>query len=53
MIIYCIVCYFIMFGILLDQHDTLYEVTGIEIFTALFAPIIIPIILGMKINNNE
>ena len=51
MILYCIVSYFIMFGILLSQHKTFDTLTYQDVVLSVFAPFIVPIIIGMSIND--
>lgn len=53
MIIYCIVCYLIMFGILLDQNKSFDTVKSNDLIISLLAPLIVPIIIGMRINNTN
>ena len=53
MILYCTVCYFVMFGILLDQHKSFDTVKSEDLFVAFLAPIIVPIIIGMRINDKR
>lgn len=53
MILYCIVTYLIMFGILLDQHKSFDTLRYEDVLVSLLAPIVVPMILGMRINNNE
>ena len=50
MILYCIISYFVMFGILLDQHRTFDTLKYQDVVISLLAPFIVPIILGMRIN---
>jgi len=40
-----------MFGILLSQHKTFETLTYQDLVISLFAPFIVPIILGMSIND--
>ena len=51
-LLYCVVCYLIMFGILLDEHDTLDEWKKQDIFYFVFAPVLIPIFIGIYMNEN-
>lgn len=51
MILYCIVCYFIMFGILLQEHKTFDTLGYQDVLLSLLAPFIVPIIFGMHIND--
>lgn len=53
MILYCIISYFIMFGILLDQNRTFDTVKYQDVVISLLAPFIVPIILGMRINGRR
>ena len=53
MILYCVVCYLIMFGILLDQHQSFETFKYEDFILSLFAPIIVPIIFGMHINDKR
>lgn len=53
MILYCVVCYLIMFGILLDQHESLSTIRYEDLIISLLAPLIVPIIFGMAINNKS
>jgi hypothetical protein len=53
MILYCIVCYLIMFGILLDQNRDLDTLKYQDVVISLFAPFIVPIIIGMSINDKR
>ena len=50
MILYCIISYFVMFGILLDQNRTFETVKYQDVLLSLLAPFIVPIIIGMRIN---
>jgi hypothetical protein len=40
-----------MFGILLDQHKTIDTLKSEDVLIAMFAPIVVPIIFGMFIND--
>ena len=51
-LLYCVVCYLIMFGILLDEYDTLDEWKKQDIFSFIFAPVLIPIFIGIYMNEN-
>jgi hypothetical protein len=42
-----------MFGILLDQHKTVDTVTSLDLMISLFAPIVVPIIIGMRVNDKR
>jgi hypothetical protein len=42
-----------MFGILLDQHKTLESLRSEDVLISLFAPIVVPIIFGMSVNNKS
>lgn len=53
MILYCIVCYLVVFGILLKEHEHFDECTEKDIICFIFSPIVAPIVLGMSINNKE
>jgi len=53
MILYCVVCYLIMFGILLDQHKTLDTLKFEDLLISFFAPIVVPMIIGMRINDKR
>jgi len=53
MILYCTVCYFIMFGILLDQNRDFDTLKYQDLVISLFAPFIVPIIVGMRINDKR
>lgn len=53
MLIYCIVCYLIMLGILLDQFEDLDNIPFKDIVIACFAPFIVPVVLGMSINGRK
>ncbi len=53
MILYCIVCYIVVFGMLLDEHTRLEEWSQADIFFFLFSPLTAPIVLGMSINNKN
>ena len=52
-LLYCIVSYLIMFGILLEDNESLDEITSEDIIISLFSPIIVPIIIGMRINDKS
>lgn len=51
MILYCIVSYFIMFGILLSEHKRFDTLSYQDVVLSVFAPFIVPIIFGMHIND--
>jgi len=53
MIAYCTICYFIMLGIMLDEHKDWETFTYTEFVSCVFAPIVVPIIFGMSINNKS
>jgi len=42
-----------MFGILLDEHETIDDWNLKDLGTMLFAPLFIPIFLGMFMNSND
>lgn len=50
MILYCIVCYLIVTGMLIDEHSSADDWTASDIFFFLIAPITAPIFIGMHIN---
>lgn len=53
MLIYCFVCYLIMIGVLLKEEEHSGHLTNVDILMAIFAPIVVPILLGMYINSNN
>ena len=53
MILYCLVSYFVMFGILLDQNRDFDTLKYQDLVISLFAPFIVPIIIGMRINDKR
>lgn len=53
MIIYCIISYLIMFGILLSEHDNLNDWQITDILAFIFAPLCVPVIFGMSINEKH
>ena len=53
MILYCTVCYLIMFGILVDQNKSFDDLKYQDLVISLLAPLIVPIIIGMRINNKS
>ena len=53
MILYCIICYLVMLGILLDEHETIDDWDIKDLKTMLFAPLYVPIFLGMFMNNSD
>ena len=52
-LLYCIVCYLIMFGILLDEYDWLEEWTKEDIVLFIAAPVMIPIFIGFALNGQR
>lgn len=50
MILYCIVCYLIVTGMLIDEHSNIDDWSGSDVFFFLIAPITAPIFIGMHIN---
>ena len=53
MILYCIVCYLVMIGILLDENKSFDDLTSADIMCFILAPILVPIFLGMFMNNTD
>ena len=53
MIEYCIVCYLVAFGILLNEHEDLHQWTNNDIICFIFAPFCIPVIFGMYLNDKK
>ena len=51
--IYCVVCYLIVFGILLNEYDHLEEWTWNDIICFILAPIVAPIIFGFSLNKKK
>ena len=51
MILYCMISYFVMFGILLQEHKTFDTLKYQDVVLSVFAPFIVPIIIGMSIND--
>ncbi len=51
MILYCAVCYAIALGMLINERDTIDDLSIIDILIFAIAPISIPVLVGMYINN--
>ena len=52
-LLYCVVCYLVMFGILLNEHNTLEEWTKTAIASFFLAPVSLPIFIGIHISENS
>jgi hypothetical protein len=50
---YFVFCYLAMVGVLLDQTDNWNDLKKSDYFGLLCAPIVIPILIGMYINNKH
>ncbi len=48
---YIVASYLIMIGILIDQYDGVEEMKAVDWFAFVMAPIVVPILIGMKINS--
>jgi len=48
MTLYCIVCYLIMLGMIVEDHDNSEE-KYISYWSLVLAPLLVPIFIGMKI----
>ena len=51
--IYCIVCYLVIFGILLNEHDHLEECTWNDVICFILAPAVAPVVFGMYLNKRQ
>lgn len=51
--LYCIFCYLVVFGILLNEHEHLEDWTWDDVICFILAPIIGPIVIGMHINKRN
>jgi hypothetical protein len=49
-LLYSVVCYLIAFGILLEEHDSLEEWSRKDIAWWTFAPVLVPIYIGIALN---
>lgn len=52
MILYSIISYLIMVGILLDQHDNFETLSWKDLKWFVFSPIVVPILIGLHINQH-
>jgi hypothetical protein len=53
MILYCIVCYIIMVGVLLEEYASIGSLDSADILGFIFSPIVIPVLFGMHINSGK
>ena len=53
MLLYCFITYSICVGMLMDERDSLEEWSNTDIFLFVLSPIIIPVIVGMSLNNRN
>lgn len=51
--IYCVVCYLIVLGILLNEYDHLEDWTWNDIICFIFSPIVTPIVFGFSLNKKK
>lgn len=52
MILYCIVCYLIAFGILLEEYDYLEDWKIQDFMFLILAPLLVPVFIGISINHS-
>jgi len=50
---YFVFCYLAMVGVMLDQHDNIKDLKQSDYIALLCAPIVIPMLIGMYINNKN
>lgn len=52
MILYCIVCYLIMLGMIVEDREQ-GDTKEVSWLSLLFAPLLVPIFIGMKIQEHR
>lgn len=50
---YFVFCYLAMVGVLIDQHNSFDDLKKSDYLALFCAPIVIPILIGMYINNRK
>lgn len=50
---YFVFCYLAMVGVLIAQHDSFDDLKKSDYFALICSPIVIPILIGMYINNKH
>lgn len=50
---YFVFCYLAMFGVLLNQYDNINEWKSSDYLALFCAPIVLPIMVGMRINDKR
>lgn len=53
MIVYCIICYFVILGMLLQDKEQTGKLYVNAFITFLAAPFLLPLIIGMKIEEHN
>ena len=48
--LYCIVCYLIMLGMVMDEYDELSDVDTEMFIPIILSPIFVPIFIGIELN---
>lgn len=51
--IYCLVCYLVVIGILLNEHNHIEDWTWNDIICLILAPIVAPVVFGMYLNKRK